>query len=381
MTRSFVIRLLESFFRHRWLNLLPTILLVGAGIGYVFLKPREYTTQGLIYVPGTTYLATLTNLTTDPGSPWVTPAVGTTNEIKELLQTDTFIRSVVQKTDLAPRLTGTPVAVRQLIIDVRSAVWATAQGDNQVLVGSLYKNPVVAYQIASATIENYTQWRIDANLAQSSAAETFFTDLVQQYSAEVDTARQALNQYVLQHPAPLIGNRPDNEQIEIDRLKSDLDQAQTRYTTALGKQEDARLAASQTTVNTRQSLYVVDAPTIPDQPTTSLKQTALQSGLFVVVGFLLSIAAVVGGAILDRGFLHPLDVTVHLELPVLAIVPDTTPRRRRLARQANKVEVVVGATPALAPPRRYGSPEADPVRVLSAPKLDNDPSQPIEAAR
>src|SRR5579859_2715799 len=262
MTRSFVIRLLESFFRHRWLNLLPTILLVGAGIGYVFLKPREYTTQGLIYVPGTTYLATLTNLTTDPGSPWVTPAVGTTNEIKELLQTDTFIRSVVQKTDLAPRLTGTPVAVRQLIIDVRSAVWATAQGDNQVLVGSLYKNPVVAYQIASATIENYTQWRIDANLAQSSAAETFFTDLVQQYSAEVDTARQALNQYVLQHPAPLIENRPDNEQIEIDRLKSDLDQAQTRYTTALGKQEDARLAASQTTVNTRQSLYVVDAPTI-----------------------------------------------------------------------------------------------------------------------
>src|SRR5579859_3212759 len=352
MTRSFVIRLLESFFRHRWLNLLPTILLVGAGIGYVFLKPREYTTQGLIYVPGTTYLATLTNLTTDPGSPWVTPAVGTTNEIKELLQTDTFIRSVVQKTDLAPRLTGAPVAVRQLIIDVRSAVWATAQGDNQVLVGSLYKNPVVAYQIASATIENYTQWRIDANLAQSASAQTFFTDLVQQYAAEVDTARQALNQYVLEHPAPLTGNRPDIEQIEIDRLKADLDQAQTRYTTALGKEEDARLAAAQTTVNTRQSLYVVDAPTIPDQPATSLKQTALQSSLFVVVGLLLTIVAVVGGAILDRGFLLPLDVTLQLDLPVLATVPDATQRRRRFARQATQVDSVAVEASAYARPHR-----------------------------
>ena len=331
MTRSFVIRIFESYFRHRWLNLIPIVIMFAAAIGYTVSKPREYTTQGLIYVPGQSYLATLTNITIDPASPWVSPAQGTANEIKELLQTDTFIRSVILKSDLAPDLAGTPDGIAQLIKDVRTAVWATTQGDNQVLVGTKHKSPVIAYQLAAATIANYTQWRIDASLAQSTVAQTFFTDLIKEYSGEVDTARQALNEYLVQHPGPLTGDRPDAEQIEIERLRANLDQAQARLTSALDKQESTRLAASQVEVNTRQSVYVVDAPTIPDKPATSLRQTAVQGSLFVAVGVLLTVLLIVGGAILDRSFLVPLDVSVNLDLPVLATVPDTMLRRQELA--------------------------------------------------
>jgi len=375
MTRTFALRLLESYFRHRWLNILPLALLVATGAGYTLLKPRDYSSQGLIYVPSQSYLATLTNVTMDPTSPWISPAQGTANEIKELLQTDSFIRSIIQKSDLAPQLAGTPNSVTELLTKVRKDVMSSTQGDNQVLVAAQYKNPLVAFQLASATIENYTQWRIDASLSQSAAAQSFFADLIPKYEAEVEAARQALNAYLLQHPAPLTGNRPDVEQTEIDRLKGDLDQAQARYTAALDKEENARLAASQTAVNTRQTLYVMDAPTIPDRPTTSLKQTALESGLFLVVGALLTASLVVGGAVLDRSFLFPIDVVENLELPVLATVPDSTLRRRRFRKRsrAGSDDIFLQPRPTLPP--AFGRAAKAPASLQPA----SEPSLPTEA--
>ena len=187
---------------------------------------------------------------------------------------------------------------------------------------------------------------------------------------------------MLQHPGPLTGNRPDIELIEIDRLRADLDQAQTRLTAALDKQESARLAASQATVNTRQSLYVLDAPTIPDKSTISLRQTALQSSLFVAVGVLLTILAVVGGAILDRSFLLPLDVSFHLGLPVLATVPDTAPRRRRFQRPPKHVsdDVVVRSTPALRLAFHYESHQPSIGHALTSRRPAKEPGRPVEQA-
>ena len=382
MTRSFVLRIFESYFRHRWLNLLPIVLMLGAAGGYLLVKPRLYMTAGLIYVPGQSYLAALTNLPIDQTSPYVSPAQGTTSEIKELMQTDTFIRSVIAKSDLAPALNGTPDNVNALLVEVRKDVWATAQGNNQVLVAAQDKNPVIAFQLATAIIENYTQWRIDGNLAQSSVAQTFFGNLVQKYSAEVDTARQALNNYLLQHPQPLTGTRPDVEQIEIDRLKSDLDQAQARYTSALDKQENTVLAASQATVNTRQSLYVVDAPTIPDRPATSLRQTATQGGVFVAVGVILTLVAVVGGAILDRRFLFPIDVRQSLDLPVLAVIPDATPRRPSKGRADDMYsEVIVRPGPALPSAVVFRPGQSAGSHSLAAPQQNREPRLPVEQGK
>jgi hypothetical protein len=44
--------------------------------------------------------------------------------------------------------------------------------------------------------------------------------------------------------------------------------------------------------------------------------------IFVVVGIILTIVCIIGGALLDRSFRFPLDVLTSLDLPVLALVPD-----------------------------------------------------------
>jgi hypothetical protein len=180
-------------------------------------------------------------------------------------------------------------------------------------------------------------------------------DLVITYGVELEAAREALREYLAAHPEPLRGERPDAELLEIDRLQGLLSLAGTRYARALEQQEGARLATAQAEADVRQTYFVVDAPTIPTEPAVSLRQQAVTGMVFVAVGAIIAAAAVVGSSILDRSFRFPVDVEYGLGLAVLSVVPDTRPKRPRLAFLRRRSE-----TPAAAKiGRRMNTPLAD----------------------
>lgn len=156
-------------------------------------------------------------------------------------------------------------------------------------------------------------------------------DLVITYSEELEAARGELRIYLEAHPEPLRGQRTDGEILEIDRLQGILSLAGTRYARALEQQEGARLATAQAEADIRQTYFVVDAPTVPTNPTTSLRQMALDGVVFVIIGVVFAIVAIVGAAALDRSFRFPVDVEYGLALPVLSLIPDTRPKPSRLA--------------------------------------------------
>ena len=57
---------------------------------------------------------------------------------------------------------------------------------------------------------------------------------------------------------------------------------------------------------------------------------AFISGLiFVVVGVVLSIMGILGGALLDRSHRFAIDVRHTLDLPVLALVPDVAEKKKK----------------------------------------------------
>jgi uncharacterized protein involved in exopolysaccharide biosynthesis len=351
MSRLVMMRLLESYFRHRWLHVLPIGLMLAAGLVYAFLKPLEYISRGVVYVPGEPYLVTLTDVRTSEGQWWVSPAQGAANEISDLLRTEAFVRTILARTSLAGELKGIPQVDQEIIEETREAIWATTDGNNQIVVQAVHESPLVAQQLAVATIDSYTQWRIDQELAASGAAQVFFDELISSYRADVDAARAALSAYLEAHPEPVLQDRPDVVQIEIDRLTAEVTAAQDRYATALTKEENARLAASQAEVSVRQAFYVVDSPQIPHESELSLRRTALEQAIFVGVGGLLTLLAVVGGAVLDRTLLFPQDVHEALHLPVLAVISDpATQRRRKPWRRPGPQPELQGAGPAGAEP-------------------------------
>jgi hypothetical protein len=222
-------------------------------------------------------------------------------------------------------MSGGQEQVRETIEQVREAVWTSSIGDNQVMVAASYEEPRLAFQLANATVNTFVQWKINADISESTAAHKFFADLTIRYKAEADQAREKLYDYLNAHPLPIKGERSAVETLEISKLQASLTTAEMRYTAALEKDENAQLAAAQAESNVRQSYVVIDAPLLPDRATLTRKDMVIQIIIFMLVGAILSAIGVTGGTLLDRTFRFPVDVFHGLNLKVLTMIPDITP--------------------------------------------------------
>ena len=287
------------------------------------------------------YLSDLTSVR-DQGFTWQTPASLTSNRFNELLGTDAFVRAVVQKTDLEAKMDDGTQVVEETLTSVRNSIWASPIGDNHMEINVVRESPLEAFQLAEGTIETYRQWQINADRNQSVAAEGFFGNLLSDYKAELDGARAALETYLLANPEPLRGDRPVTETLEIQRLQQDIELAQTRYSNALGKEEDARLATAQAESVVLQRFSLIDAPRIPTSPELGLRDIATDLAIFGIIGALISGAMIVSGAILDRSLFFPIDVKMLLQLDVLATIPfaplapATTPAAQSVPKSKQK---------------------------------------------
>jgi len=329
MLRQVVLRLLESYFRHRWLYIFPFFLMtLLAGVYYFTLKPT-FIARGVIYVQNDSLLTTLTDIYQNNPSFWISPSQITTNEINELKQTSSFLRAIIQKTDLEPQMNQGQEATQDMIEETQQDIWITSLGENQLVVNAAHEDPVIAFQLVDALISTYINWQINTQQTESEVAQAFFLNLVQEYEDKLLVTRDEMRAYLQEHPEPIRGERPGEEDLEIEHLQNAIDLAETRYANALNKLEDTQLAMAQVDADVRQSYLVIDAPTVPQEPEVSLKELAVKIAAFLAVGVFISAAGILGGAILDRSFRFPIDVQQRLELPVLAIIPDFTPVKQK----------------------------------------------------
>lgn len=324
MIRSILLRILETYFRHRWLYLLPLVLMIAAAAVYFLTKKPVYSAEGVLYVQTDTLLSTLTSVRQSDFS-WVSPAQATSTEIGELLQTDAFVRSIIQHTQLENEMNRGSVVVDEIIDGVRRVIWTSPLGNNQVLVMAEHEDPTVAYEMVNALIESYLFWRVNTDVKDSVVAISFLTELISSYESELESARNQLQTYLEAHPEPLRGERSPSEQLEIQRLQAAVDLASTRYANGLDKQENARLALAQAESEVRQSYYLIDSPQVPTEPKLSKKEMAMNLAIFLGMGGILSVICVAGAVLFDRSIRFPVDVYQGLQLPVLAMVPRIDP--------------------------------------------------------
>ena len=197
MLRLALLRVLESYFRHRWLYLLPIVFMILAAFAVTFVKEPEYIAGGILYVEKESFLATLTSVR-ETTFTWDTPADQASRELSELLQTDAFIRAVIKMTDLEAQMDGGTTTVTDLI----EGSAGTRSGRRRLaIIRCLWRpahtDPLLSYQIVTAIIENYIQWKINADRVESVAAEEFFGELIAQYKSELEMARRELQNYMI----------------------------------------------------------------------------------------------------------------------------------------------------------------------------------------
>ncbi len=332
MLRLVLFRVLESYFRHRWLYFVPVLLMAAfAGLGYVRAKP-VYISRGAFYVQKATLLASLTALSQE-GFSWVTPAEQTVDEIKELMQTDAFVRAMIQKTNLEKEMEKGSAAAGLAFANVRRSVWSQTLGNNLVMVGASYGDAETAEQLSRALLEAYLLWRINSDQQESATAQQFFAGLVQKYQTDLNNARADLKTYLDQNPDPVRGERTSSEKIELDRLQGMIDLYSKQLVSAIEKEEDARLNMSKTESDVRQKYYTIDAPRLPTTTENSKRQAAINAAIYVVIGVVLAIVAIIVAALLDTALRFPVDVRHGLSLPVLASIPEPKPPKRAKAKK------------------------------------------------
>jgi capsular polysaccharide biosynthesis protein len=321
LLRSIVLRLVETYFRHRWLWLVPILLMcIFAGARFFISKP-SYISLAAVYVNKQSLLASLTSIRED-GFSWVTPAQAAVDEFKELIQTDAFIRSVVQKTSLEESMATSPQNVARTLVEVRSSVWADVLGKNTIVIGAKHEQPEIAKQLAAGVIEVYTQWKINTGREETAAALLFFDDLVKDYQSEVDNAEAELQAYLEKYPAPVRGERPPSEQVALDRLNKNLTDTMVRLNDTQNSLRTAQLNAAVNESNIRQTYLLIDAPNIPIEPTKSKKSLLIDSAVFIILGLMISVVGIVIGALLDQSIRFPQDTQQWLELPLIACLKD-----------------------------------------------------------
>jgi uncharacterized protein involved in exopolysaccharide biosynthesis len=331
-----MLRLLETFFRRWWLYLVPLVLLAGVGFMSVSGAAPKFRSTGTLNVETATVLSSLSDTQSNGNFGFDTPAQTTAKKINSLIGTDQFMGKVITAAGLDEAVKSGALTVDK----VRGSVGAGDVGQTFVKVTATMANPTDAQNLATATINSFVQGVVDSQVAQSQAAETFFQGLLSTYQAEVDTARQKLNDFLTANPAPVLGTRPDEQAAELTRLDGDVTQAETRYNSALSKSEDARLSTEQTRADINQRLEIVDSPALPVAPLPQMKAAVFGFATFLIVGLILTSGAVVVGAMLDHSVRFPADVRERLSVRVLAVVPDggRTQQKSKRSKKAAKTE-------------------------------------------
>ncbi len=323
MLRLILLRLLESYFRHRWLYLVPLALMLAVGVAVAWLVPAKHTATATMSIEKESLLAMLTSNGQSAGA-WRNPADVTTAELRELLATDAFTQAAMEKTTWQGLLNGNQREIRIAFAAFRDAIEVTSLGERLVAISAEDADPQTAQQLVDAVLETYIQWQLTKNSQESVAAQKFFADLIDRYRQDLRRSRNALQSYLESHPEPTTGSRPPEERMEIARLEAELWRGEERLSEALKNEERARLAQAKAESLSQQTYTVIDAPSVPVD-TRSLQRAALVIGAFAVVGLFLSVAGIAVGALMDRTLRFSVDVRQALDLPLLAMVATEGP--------------------------------------------------------
>lgn len=339
-----MLRLLETFFRHRLLLLGPVALVMAGAVGWVLIQPPTYDASVRIWAERQT-------LVPDPNSnPYLTPAQEQAGVLTELLSTKYFDAKVGKRSRLADairngaassqngimaRLTQAPgralgrasspgeLSNSQVDDEVAAAILSRTivipTGPEVITLTFRAGSPDLAAVVAQAIADQYLEETLSNQRVQADAAVAFYTSQLKQSQADLSVSDKAVDDYLLANPNQRGVNAiPDARLVQ---LRRDDDAAHQRLLTVQDKLDQARLnrvALDQTGVNGLRILDRAEQPTSP----SSIKKVALEAtGVGLVLATLIVVVGVLVLTWMDSTIRRPQEVEDVLDLRPVGSVP------------------------------------------------------------
>ncbi len=310
-------RLVETFFR-RWPFYLAPVVLMGAlGFSLSSSTVPTYMATGTLSASSNPLVTEQTVRGTALNN-YESPASGTARVINEQLRTDAFVEAVAERAGVTGALESGIVTLD----DMRASVWAAPNGDTLLKVNSQWSDPETSLRLADATISSYLDYVLQTVASDSSAAQEYYTEIMQDSLANADAAQVELDSYLSTLPPVADGDeRPIEQQLKIQRLNNALDTAEAQVASAQDAIQTAEVTLKQAQSKAGEVLRVVDAPKLPTLPESTAMTKIMKIITFLVLGTLIAAGALVGATLLDQSVRSADDIVLATGHTVVATVP------------------------------------------------------------
>ncbi|MGZ6386069.1 MAG: hypothetical protein ACXWOL_11605 [Ktedonobacteraceae bacterium] len=320
-------RTLEAIFRHPFQLLLMIVLLpiVGVAVAYVMV-PRTYQSSASLWALQRYFVIGSTGPESDLLS---TPAQTQATALTELLQTRSFVDSVVKGIDLAPTLSLGSTVVNNpqlleesLFNEISKHTVITPSAYDLFEISYVNRNPYVAQQIVHDIITNYGPQGLGLSIAEGH-------NLLGSYQTQLADAQKSLNgavtaqtAYARAHPhlsQAQLANDPQYALLDTQKQQAQLTVQNLNNT----------MNTIQQSINTQGTqsgtlFQVVDAPQVPYQPVSRTKNYLIGGGAGLVVALLACVIYLVIVVRRDQGVYWAEDLQEVVAYPIILQVPNLT---------------------------------------------------------
>ena len=302
--------------RYAWLVGAILALVWGAGLASAYV---DYTTtfesEATIWVlrASPELLVTSPN---DPSAPILqTAASQQADLLDQLLQTQSFVRDVVQKTSLAPALAAAQDE-RRFLASVGKSFQIDTHGTNLLTVAYVSHDPHIGPDMVNAALAVRADRVAQASVTFSAAASALYQQQLEVAQGQALDAQKKLDAFDAENAGPL----SDIQQHQRDQLRLALDFAQVRLGDIRGRIDQATLAPAVLAVSGME-FQVVDQPRVENTPRGGTKPAAMTAAIAFAAGAALVTLLVLLGTILPSHATGPGDVARLAPMKLIASVP------------------------------------------------------------
>ncbi len=334
-------RTLEAIFRHPFQLLALILILPIVGVAILYLVvPRTYQSTASVWALQRYFVIGSTGPESDLLS---TPAQTQATALTELLQTRSFVDSVVKGIDLAPTLgldsavlNNPPQLEETLFSEVSKHVVVTPSAYDLFEISYINRNPQIAQKIVASVIANYGTQGLELSVAEGQNLLGNYQTQLADAQTNLNNAVTAETQYARAHPnltQAQLANDPQYALLDSQRLQAQATTQNLHNT----------INTIQQAINTQGTqagtlFHVIDAPQVPYLPVSRTKNYLIGGGIGLVVALLACTLYLVIVVRRDRGVYSAYDLQDFVAFPVIMQVPNLTPTARSLLT-TSKIQV------------------------------------------
>jgi uncharacterized protein involved in exopolysaccharide biosynthesis len=341
-------RVLEAFFRHALLIVLPVVLIPLDVTAWVLSTPPQYEAQAGIWVERPTYL----NLSSDELTRYLPPATVQRNRLVELLRTRSFVSAVVSGTPLEDLFSEAAGAAELDQLFARDFD-AVQSGDHLLVLQFRAEDRAIALEVLSAIVAEFRNRASDDRKLQARLAIAFYQSRLGDADSSLSQARSDVAKYLAANPS--VAATLTRSGIDVARLDPGFAELERRVDTAQRDADSARsylqtaeLDVSAGAQTDALSFRVVDAAGVSATPSRQIRKVLSYPILALLAGVLLSGSILLGLTLSDHSIRSLADLAP--EVVILGVMPTLRPKTPFKHSGTNAARRAVGFVAGAAPP-------------------------------